>query len=195
MKPSPRSGAQYLWADVAEVFLQSPTGRLLVVARRLRDLKLSWQMTCNSSSPITCQNVLLHEGKVCGARGARIAPRPEAPPPIGLPEPAPRLSPRKPSEASHGAHIVPQTTKNAAMPCASTGQIGEGEIRTHGTVTRTTVFEFYDSHVGLCPLVAKRVLLFAISRPIIPACDAQCLSVPRSWFAIWFANFLWPAFF
>ena len=64
----------------------------------------------------------------------------------------------------------------------------EGGIRTHGTVTRTTVFEFYDSHIGLCRLVTKRVLLFAISQPIIPGCDAQCRSVPRSWFAIWFAN-------
>src|SRR5262249_15078308 len=64
-----------------------------------------------------------------------------------------------------------------------------GGVWTHGTVTRTTVFEFYDSHVGLCRSVAKRVLLFAISQPIIPTCDAQCRSVPRSWFAIWFANF------
>jgi hypothetical protein len=57
-----------------------------------------------------------------------------------------------------------------------------------GTVIRTTVFEFYDSHDGARRVVAKRVLLFAISKPIIPACDAQCRSVPRSWFAIWFAN-------
>ena len=35
--------------------------------------------------------------------------------------------------------------------------------------------------------MAKRVPLFAISKPIIPACDTQCRSVPRSWFAIWFA--------
>ena len=35
---------------------------------------------------------------------------------------------------------------------------GEGGIRTRGTITRTTVFEFYDSHVGLCRLVANRVL-------------------------------------
>jgi hypothetical protein len=56
------------------------------------------------------------------------------------------------------------------------------------TVTRTTVFEFYDSHVGLCRSVAKRVLLFAISQPIIPTFYAQCRSVPHSWFAIWFAN-------
>jgi hypothetical protein len=61
-------------------------------------------------------------------------------------------------------------------------------IRTHGMVTRTTVFEFYDSHVGLCRSVAKRVLLFAISQPIIPTCYAQCRSVPHSWFAIWFAK-------
>src|SRR5262249_14203825 len=61
-------------------------------------------------------------------------------------------------------------------------------IRTHGTVTRTTVFEFYDSHVGLCRSVAKRVLLRAISQPLIPTCCAQCRSVPSSWFAIWFAK-------
>ena len=65
---------------------------------------------------------------------------------------------------------------------------GAGGIRTHATLTRTTVFEFYDSHVGLCRSVAKRVLLFAISQPIIPTCYAQCRSVPHSWFAIWFAN-------
>ena len=35
---------------------------------------------------------------------------------------------------------------------------GKGGIRTHGTVTRTTVFEFYDSHADLCRSVARRVL-------------------------------------
>jgi len=38
---------------------------------------------------------------------------------------------------------------------------GEGGIRTHGTVTRTTVFEFYDSRVGLSRPVANLVLWFA----------------------------------
>jgi hypothetical protein len=37
-------------------------------------------------------------------------------------------------------------------------------------------------------LVAKRVLLFAICISIIPACDGLYRVVPRSWFAIWFAN-------
>jgi hypothetical protein len=36
---------------------------------------------------------------------------------------------------------------------------GEGGIRTHGTVTRTTVFEFYDSYVGLSRPVAKLLKL------------------------------------
>jgi len=92
-------------------------------------------------------------------------------------------------------HILCHRLRKMRQCLAHQRARSERVIRTHGTVTRTTVFEFYDSHVGLCPLVAKRVLLFAISRPIIPACDAQCLSVLRSWFAIWFANFLWPAFF
>jgi len=35
---------------------------------------------------------------------------------------------------------------------------GEGGIRTHGTVTRTTVFEFYDSHAGRYRPVTKRAL-------------------------------------
>jgi hypothetical protein len=35
--------------------------------------------------------------------------------------------------------------------------------------------------------VAKRALLFAISKQIIPACDAQYRPVSRGWFAIWFA--------
>ena len=35
--------------------------------------------------------------------------------------------------------------------------------------------------------MAKRALLFAISKQIIPACDAQYRPVSRGWFAIWFA--------
>ena len=38
------------------------------------------------------------------------------------------------------------------------------------TVTRTTVFEFYDSHVGLCLPVAKRVAWFGISGVMILVC-------------------------
>ena len=35
---------------------------------------------------------------------------------------------------------------------------GEGGIRTHGTVTRTTVFEFYDSRADLClPILAAGI--------------------------------------
>ena len=67
------------------------------------------------------------------------------------------------------------------------GRIGEGGIRTHGTVTRTTVFEFYGSHAGLCCQVAKRVLWFGISEVMILICDALCHAVLRSWFANWFA--------
>jgi hypothetical protein len=48
---------------------------------------------------------------------------------------------------------------------------GEGGIRTHGTVTRTTVFEFYDSHAGACRPVPKRVLLFAIFPLTILVCS------------------------
>ena len=96
-----------------------------------------------------------------------------------------------PSDGFVVVHFVVQNWQSPAKPCYASSQNGEGGIRTHGTVTRTTVFEFYDSHVGLCRSVAKRVLLFAISEPIILACDTQFRSVPRSWFAIWFANFLY----
>jgi len=48
---------------------------------------------------------------------------------------------------------------------------GEGGIRTHGTVTRTTVFEFYDSRAGAYRLVAKRVLQFANFAVTVSACD------------------------
>jgi hypothetical protein len=61
-------------------------------------------------------------------------------------------------------------------------------IRTHGTVTRTTVFDFYDSHDGLCRCVAKRVLSFDIFIASILSCDAWYRTVMHSWFAIWFAN-------
>jgi hypothetical protein len=50
------------------------------------------------------------------------------------------------------------------------------KIRTHGTVTRTTVFEFYDSHDGLCRCVAKRVLSFGIFIASILSCDAWPVS-------------------
>ena len=43
----------------------------------------------------------------------------------------------------------------------STQNGGEGGIRTDGTVTRTTVFEFYDSRAGVCRTVPKRVIWFA----------------------------------
>ena len=65
---------------------------------------------------------------------------------------------------------------------------GEGGIRTHGTVTRTTVFEFYDSRAGAYRFVAMRALLFAIFPLMILVCDAQYRPVSRSWFAIWFAK-------
>jgi hypothetical protein len=48
---------------------------------------------------------------------------------------------------------------------------GEGGIRTHGTVTRTTVFEFYDSHAGACRFVAKRALWFTNFAVSVPAYD------------------------
>ena len=43
---------------------------------------------------------------------------------------------------------------------------------------------------GVCRPVAKRVLLFGISKPMILVCVAQCRPVLRGWFAIWFANFI-----
>ena len=52
-------------------------------------------------------------------------------------------------------------------PFRAQGNGGEGGIRTHGTVTRTTVFEFYDSHAGLCRPVTKRALWFGIFTAII----------------------------
>jgi hypothetical protein len=47
---------------------------------------------------------------------------------------------------------------------------GEGGIRNHGTVTRTTVFEFYDSHADPCRSVTKRPLWFGIFAATIPFC-------------------------
>ena len=46
------------------------------------------------------------------------------------------------------------------------------------------------SHADLSHPVPKRVVWFAIPKPMILVCDAQCHAVPCSWFAIWFANFL-----
>ena len=51
-------------------------------------------------------------------------------------------------------------------------------------VTRTTVFEFYDSHADPCRTAAKRVLWFANLASTILPCIARYRSVPRSWFAI-----------
>ena len=65
---------------------------------------------------------------------------------------------------------------------------GEGGIRTHGTVTRTTVFEFYDSRAGVCRTVPNRAVLLAIFLVTVLPCDVLCRPVSRSWFAIWFAN-------
>src|SRR5262245_14089795 len=65
---------------------------------------------------------------------------------------------------------------------------GEGGIRTDGTVTRTTVFEFYDSHAVLCLAVANCALWFGIFIATISSCDAWYRAVMRSWFAIWFAK-------
>ena len=48
---------------------------------------------------------------------------------------------------------------------------GEGGIRTHGTVTGTTVFEFYDSRAGAYRLVAKRALQFANFAVTVSACN------------------------
>ena len=68
---------------------------------------------------------------------------------------------------------------------------GEGGILTHGTVTRTTVFEFLDSHAGTCRIVAKGVLWFAnfemanvalysLNRPLLAwfVCNSACKLSP-----------------
>ena len=48
---------------------------------------------------------------------------------------------------------------------------GEGGIRTHGAANRTTVFEFYDSHAGVCRAVAKRALWFTNFAVTVSAYD------------------------
>ena len=63
-----------------------------------------------------------------------------------------------------------------------------GGIRTHGTVTRTTVFEFYDFRADLYRAVPRHVFSFDIFIAPIPSCDAWYRAVMLSWFAIWFAN-------
>jgi len=60
-------------------------------------------------------------------------------------------------------------------------------------IHRTTGFEFYDSHTGLCRAVVKRVLLFGISEAMMLVRDASCHAVLRSWFVNWFANSQGPS--
>ena len=48
------------------------------------------------------------------------------------------------------------------------------DIRTHGMVTHTTVFEFYDSRVGVCPTVANRAVVLAIFLLTVLPCDVLC---------------------
>ena len=96
-------------------------------------------------------------------------------------------------------HVSKAPETPSELPFAETVKIininnliggGEGRIRTHGADNRTTAFEFYNSHADLSHPVPKRVVWFAIPKPMILVCDAQCHAVPCSWFAIWFANFL-----
>src|SRR6476646_10694431 len=56
------------------------------------------------------------------------------------------------------------------------------------TVTRTTVFEFYDSRAGMCRLVPKRVLPFGIFKTTVLACDPLCHVAPCGWFGICLQN-------
>ena len=65
---------------------------------------------------------------------------------------------------------------------------GEGGIRTLGTLTRTTVFEFDNGRVSWCALVSKRVDPFANSHIEISADAASCYPVIDSSLANWFAN-------
>ena len=51
---------------------------------------------------------------------------------------------------------------------------GEGRIRTHGAGNRTTALEFYDSHADLSHPVLKRVVWFAIPKPMIPLSAMLC---------------------
>jgi hypothetical protein len=84
--------------------------------------------------------------------------------------------------------IVHWNQERAAKPWKPRWYGGEGGIRTHGTVTRTTVFEFYDSRADPYRRVAKRALWFANLASTILPCIVRYRSVPRSWFAIWFAK-------
>jgi len=68
--------------------------------------------------------------------------------------------------------VEDQTGEKPATPCASRAPIGEGGIRTHGTVTRTTVFEFYDFGAELHRAVPKCVLSSGIFIAPILSCDA-----------------------
>ena len=54
---------------------------------------------------------------------------------------APKGKRRFPSGCVRVVQRVVQLRKSPAIPYAAIGRIGEGGIRTHGTVTRTTVFE------------------------------------------------------
>ncbi len=54
------------------------------------------------------------------------------------------------------ARFVAQIQKSPATPYAAKRQNGEGGIPTRGTVTRTTVFEFYDSRNGVYHPVSNR---------------------------------------
>jgi hypothetical protein len=98
--------------------------------------------------------------------------------------PIPTLKASTLTMSKRGLMACQSKYERESMPCG-----GEGGIRTHGTVTRTTVFEFYDSHAGPCRSVGKRAAWFGILTTIISSCDVPYRFVTRSWFAIWFANF------
>ncbi len=62
---------------------------------------------------------------------------------------------------------------------------GGGGIRTHGTLTRTTVFECGERRVRS---VLKHLIWFELSPALRRLCHGQCRSVLHSSFATWFAG-------
>jgi hypothetical protein len=121
-----------------------------------------------------------YHGRIAGATAPKRLPG------IALSAPVGRYGGAQPLVGQ----FVLQSPRSPAIPCLATGWNGEGGIRTHGTVTRTTVFEFYDPHAAACNLVPKYGLLFANFSFMIPPRYVPCHAVMRGSFAIPFANSL-----
>ena len=76
-----------------------------------------------------------------------------------------------PSSSADAVGLSVEAVFPLAIPLNQPFCGGEGGIRTHGTVTRTTAFEFQDSHAGACRFVAKRALWFTNFAVTVPAYD------------------------